>query len=118
VQIILTSSYMKFRQYFPEGTHKLRIYENWTFPQSTVERADFGDIVGPAYYEKYSEIIREDLTINPNVQRGMRSGAFRPGRYSPEEFIVHRIANYVLDRVIGPDGARQGAVAPIRQAAE
>jgi choline monooxygenase len=48
----------------------------------------------------------------------MRSGAFRPGRYSPEEFIVHRIANYVLDRVIGPDGARQGAVAPIRQAAE
>jgi choline monooxygenase len=118
VQIILTSSYMKFRQYFPEGTHKLRIYENWTFPKSTVERADFGDIVGPAYYEKYSEIIREDLTINPNVQRGMRSGAFRPGRYSPEEFIVHRIANYVLDRVIGPDGARQGAVSPIRQAAE
>lgn len=116
VQIILTSSYMKFRQYFPEGPHKLRLYENWTFPKSTVERADFGDIVGPAYYEKYSEIIREDLLINPNVQRGMRSGAFKPGRYSPEEFIVHRIANYVLDRVIGPGGERQSA--PIRQAAE
>jgi choline monooxygenase len=118
VQIILTSSYMKFRQYFPEGAHKLRIYENWTFPRTTVERADFGDIVGPAYYEKYSEIVREDLTINPIVQRGMRSGAFRPGRYSPEEFIVHRIANYVVDRVVGPDGARQSANSPIRQAAE
>ena len=116
VQIILTSSYMKFRQYFPEGTEKLRLYENWTFPKSTVDRADFGDIVGPSYYEKYSEIIREDLTINPIVQRGMRSGAFKPGRYSPEEFIVHRIANYILDRVIGPEGARQSPA--IRQAAE
>lgn len=104
VQIILTSSYMKFRQYFPEGANKLRIFENWAFPKSTVERTDFGDIVGPAYYEKYSEIVREDLAINPVVQRGMRSGAFRPGRYSPEEFIVHRIANYVVDRLVGPEG--------------
>jgi len=33
----------------------------------------------------------------------MRSGAYRPGRFSLEEHIVHRIANRVLDRVIGPD---------------
>ena len=62
-----------------------------------------GDIVGPEYYEKYSQIVREDLAINPVVQKGMRSGAYRPGRYSLEEYIVHRIANRVLDRVIGPD---------------
>lgn len=101
VQIILTSSYMKFRQYLPQGPEKLRLYENWTFPKSTVERPDFGDIVGPAYYEKYSQIVKEDLGINPTVQKGMRSGAYRPGRYSTEEYIVHRIANRVLDRVIG-----------------
>jgi choline monooxygenase len=35
------------------------------------------------------------------VQKGMRSGAYKPGRLSTEEFIVHRIANRVLDRVIG-----------------
>jgi choline monooxygenase len=103
VQIILTSSYMKFRQYLPQGPEKLRLYENWAFPKSTVARGDFGDIVGPAYYEKYSQIVKEDLGINPNVQRAMRSGAYRPGRYSLEEYIVHRIANRVLDRVIGPD---------------
>ena len=103
VQIILTSSYMKFRQYLPEGPQKLRLYENWTFPKTTVQRVDFGDVVGPAYYEKYSAIVREDLGINPNVQKGMASGAYRPGRYSLEEYIVHRIANRVLDRVIGPD---------------
>ena len=110
VQIILTSSYMKFRQYLPEGPEKLRLYENWAFPRSTVARADFDQIVGPTYYEKYSQIVQEDLGINPNVQRGMRSGAYRPGRYSLEEYIVHRIANRVLDRVVGPDdGAARAA---------
>ena len=109
LQIILTSSYMKFRQYLPEGPQKLRLYENWTFPKRTVDRADFGDIVGPEYYEKYSAIVHEDLAINPNVQKGMASGAYRPGRYSLEEYIVHRIANRVLDRVIGPDEAQSRA---------
>jgi choline monooxygenase len=116
VQIILTSSYMKFRQYLPQGPEKLRLYENWAFPRSTVALPEFGQLVGPAYYEKYSQIVKEDLQINPVVQKGMRSGAYRPGRYSTEEYIVHRIANRVLDRVIGPDAAssrreREGALA-------
>jgi len=102
LQIILTANYMKFRQYLPEGPEKLRLYENWTFPRSTVEMSNFNDIVGADYYEKYSQIIREDLGINPNVQKSMRSGSYRPGRYSLEEFIVHRIANRVLDKVVGP----------------
>ena len=102
LQLVLTSSSMKYRQYLPEGPEKLRLIENWTFPKTTVERPEFAETVGPAYYHKYSEIIREDLRISPVVQRGMRSGAYQPGRYSLEEFIVHRIANYVVDRVIGP----------------
>jgi phenylpropionate dioxygenase-like ring-hydroxylating dioxygenase large terminal subunit len=109
VQIILSSSSMKFRQYLPNGPEKLLLYENWTFPKSTVERPDFADVVGPNYYEKYSQIIREDLGINPTVQKGMRSGAYRPGRYSLEECLVHRIANRVLDRVVGPDDERSRA---------
>jgi choline monooxygenase len=107
LQIILTSSYMKFRQYLPEGPEKLRLYENWAFPASTVRQPDFGDIVGPEYYEKYSQILREDLGINPNVQKAMRTGAYQPGRYSLEEFVVHRIANRVLDRVIGPESSQE-----------
>ena len=120
VQIILTSSYMKFRQYLPQGPEKLRLYENWTFPKSTVALPEFGELVGPAYYEKYSQIVKEDLGINPVVQKGMRSGAYRPGRYSTEEYIVHRIANRVLDRVIGSDPAgsrREREGAPARETA-
>ena len=118
VQIILTSSYMKFRQYLPEGPQKLRLYENWAFPRSTVARADFGDIVGAEYYEKYSAIVHEDLRINPIVQKGMASGAYKPGRYSLEECIVHRIANRVLDRVIGADEAAPRALREGMAAAE
>lgn len=110
LQIILTSSYMKFRQYLPEGPEKLRLYENWTFPRSTVEMPNFKDIVGPDYYEKYSQVVREDIGINPNVQKAMGTGAYRPGRFSLEEYVVHRIANRVLDRVIGADSEEQRRV--------
>jgi choline monooxygenase len=51
----------------------------------------------------------------------MQSGAFRPGRFSLEEYVVHRIGNYVLDKVIGPDDPRSRALregTAARQAAE
>jgi choline monooxygenase len=103
LQIIVTSSYMKYRQYLPEGPEKLRLIENWSFPRTTVESAEFKETVGPEYYDKYAEVIREDAVINPMIQKGMRSGSYRPGRYSLEEYVVHRIANYVLDRVLATD---------------
>ena len=109
LQLVITSSSMKYRQYLPEGPEKLRLIENWTFPKDTVTLPEFKETVGEAYYHKYSEIIREDLRISPNVQRGMRSGAYTPGRYSVEEFVVHRIANYVLDRVVGPEESARAA---------
>lgn len=118
LQIIITSSYMKYRQYLPVGPENLRLYENWTFPRSTVERPDFNQIVGPEYYHKYSQIIREDLTINPNVQKAMRSGSFRPGRYSLEEYVVHRIGNYVIDKVVGLDDPRSRALREETSASE
>src|SRR5262249_50781688 len=106
-QIIITPPYMNYRQYVPDGPGKLRLIENWTFPGSTVARDDFKNFVPDGYYHKYSEIIREDLTISPVVQQGMRSGAYRPGRYSLEEFVTHRIAHYVIDRVVGPPNAAE-----------
>jgi choline monooxygenase len=101
LQLIMTATYMKYRLYLPKGPEQLRLVENWTFPQSTVERADFSSVVGPAYYAKYEEIIHEDMVISPIVQKGLRSQYARPGRYSPQEHIVHRIANYIVDRVVG-----------------
>ena len=118
LQIILTASYMKFRQYLPEGPDKVRLYENWTFPKSTVDSPEFEQTVGPEYYHKYSQIIREDLGITPNVQKAMQSGAFRPGRFSLEEYVVHRIGNFILDRVVGPDDPRTRAAREGSEVAE
>ncbi|MSO91792.1 MAG: aromatic ring-hydroxylating dioxygenase subunit alpha [Rhodospirillales bacterium] len=115
VQLILNPHYVKFRQYMPLGPDKVRLYENWTFPRATIALPDFSEIV-KGYY-KYSEIVEEDYGINPVVHRSMATGAYRPGRYSLQECLVHRIANYVLDRVVGPD-ARRSRKTPASKAAE
>lgn len=120
LQIIITASYMKYRQYLPQGPNHVRLIENWTFPKSTVDSPEFDNIVGPEYYHKYSQIIREDLVITPNVQQAMHAGSFRPGRYSLEEYVVHRIGNFVVDRVVGPDspGSRALRDGTLTEAAE
>ena len=105
LHLVLTSSYIRYLQYLPTGPETFTLIVNWAFHGSAIEQPEFANIVGPMYYDKYAEVFREDLRIACNVQRGMRSGAFEPGRYSLQEYIVHRIANYVLDRVVGPDSA-------------
>jgi choline monooxygenase len=103
VQIILTATFMKFRQYLPMGPEKLRLQENWTFPKQTLEAGELGNLLEKPFYKKYAEVIQEDVGINLRVQKGFRSGAYKPGRYALDEFILHRLANRVLDRVIGPE---------------
>ena len=100
LQLVLTPTYVKYRQYLPEVPDRLRLIENWMFPATTIARPEFAEIVTAGYYDRYAEILREDAALVPAVQHGLRSGAYRPGRYSTEEYIVHRIANWVLDRTL------------------
>jgi choline monooxygenase len=104
LHLILTPAYMKFRQYFPEGPERMRVIESWTFPKDTIALSDFQSTVGPDYYRKYAQVIDEDLRTFPRVHMGLKAGIARPGRYSLQERLVHRIANYLLDRVVGPAG--------------
>jgi choline monooxygenase len=99
VQFIMSPTYMKFRQYLPLGPERLRLVENWCFPRSTLERADFAERVEPLYYAPYEAVITEDVGITRVIQSGLRSRLYRPGRYSPMEHNVHRVATYVVDRV-------------------
>jgi hypothetical protein len=75
--------------------------EHWCFPPSSIARADFAGKVGPSYYDKYDEIVKDDLAITPVIQEGLRSRFYRPGRYSLQENAVHQIAKYVINRVEG-----------------
>jgi hypothetical protein len=36
------------------------------------------------------------------VQEGLSARGALPGRYSPSEFIVHKIGRYIIDMVEGP----------------
>jgi phenylpropionate dioxygenase-like ring-hydroxylating dioxygenase large terminal subunit len=54
------------------------------------------------YYNRTSTTLPQDNNACEWQQRGIRAPGAQPGRYSLREQLVHHIANYVLDRVLGP----------------
>ena len=102
LHLVLTASFARYLLYLPEGPNRFRLMVNWTFPKAAIEQPDFEQIVKRDYWDKFAEIFKEDHRIATNVQRGMKSSVFTPGRLSVEEFIVHKIANYVVDRAVAP----------------
>lgn len=100
--LILAPSYLRYRLHFPEGPERVRLVETWCFPRSTVENPRFPEQVGPSYYERYAQINVEDVQLAPLVQGGVRARLYRRGRYAcPDETVVHRCVNYVIDQVVG-----------------
>jgi choline monooxygenase len=112
--LILAPTYLRYRLHFPEGPERVRLVEAWCFPRSTVESSAFADQVGPAYYERYAQINIEDVELAPQVQRGLQARLYRRGRYAcPDETVVHRCVNYVIDRVVEPHaGEGNGGLRP------
>lgn len=100
LQIVATPTYMAYRHYLPRGPEKFQIVFNWCFPPAARDSSKF-DEVANWYYAKSEAILQEDMEICPTVQEGLRSDLYTPGRFSPQEFIVHRIGRYVLERVLG-----------------
>ncbi|QOZ36533.1 aromatic ring-hydroxylating dioxygenase subunit alpha [Bradyrhizobium sp. CCBAU 53421] len=98
LQLILTSSYLYYRQYLPQGPNKLALVHNWCFPENTTKRPGFAEVAA-SYYERYEAVLQEDMDVAPLVQQGQRSRFCTPGRYADEEILIHRFANYVIDKV-------------------
>jgi choline monooxygenase len=71
------------------------------FAASTVARPDF-EATAKRYYNRTSTTLPQDNNACAMQQRGIRAPGARPGRYSMREQLVHHIANYVLDRLLGP----------------
>jgi len=93
-----------FHQYFPDGPEWTRIVSWCCFPQSTIDLPNFAADVEDKYYPSMDLFLAEDKGICEVVHRGLRGRLSGLARYSPsEERTVHEFANYVLDRVIGPD---------------
>jgi choline monooxygenase len=71
------------------------------FPRSTVARNDFADIV-KNYYRRNDIVVGEDVAISLRQFAGIDSPYSRMARLCRTETSVNQIANWVLDRVIGP----------------
>jgi phenylpropionate dioxygenase-like ring-hydroxylating dioxygenase large terminal subunit len=94
----------------PMGVDRTRLVLTSLFPEETVARPDFQEVV-ERYYRRLDKSAPEDFAIAEVQQRGLRSPLARPGRLSLQEPLVHQIANWVLDRVIGPTARPVRAVA-------
>jgi hypothetical protein len=52
------------------------------------------------YYQRWDKSIPEDNWISEVQQAGLTSPLSRTSRVSHHEILVHKIANWVLDRVL------------------
>ena len=121
VKLSLTSTYMKYFLYLPDGPNRHRLLMNWCFPRATIQQPGFQEEVGPAVYgrgtikqqdgEWVDEIVVEDNLVLERCQHGLSSRWATAGRYGRGEDLVHSLANYVLDRVVGKDGGRSSPAA-------
>jgi choline monooxygenase len=96
----LTPSYMSYRQYLPLGPDKFELACGWCFPRSTQELPGFAEAAAKVF-EKSDAVMREDIEVCPQIQAGLGSSLYRPGRYAVQEAILHGMGLYVLDRVLG-----------------
>ncbi|HUN46776.1 MAG TPA: aromatic ring-hydroxylating dioxygenase subunit alpha [Stellaceae bacterium] len=87
-------------QQFPAGATRTRVVIGSCFPRATVARPDFAERVAK-YYRRWDKSLPEDNAISERQQAGITSSFARPGRLSHQELLVHGIANWMLDRVIG-----------------
>jgi choline monooxygenase len=94
-----TQDCMWWLQEFPDGPGRTRVAIGSCFPRATVARPDFAAKVA-TYYRRWDKALPEDNAISERQQAGLASRFARPGRLSVHEPAVHRIANWVLDRVL------------------
>jgi phenylpropionate dioxygenase-like ring-hydroxylating dioxygenase large terminal subunit len=83
----------------PQGPARTKLIVGSCFPQATIARSDFTEVV-QKYYRRWDKSIPEDNQISEEQQLGLSSPFCRTGRVSSHEVLVHSIANWVLDRVL------------------
>lgn len=81
----------------PDSATRTRVRVGYCFPASTTERSDFEEVL-PRYIERLDQVIEEDDWITEYQYRGLNGSA--PGCYVPEEHVVHRLDNRILDQVL------------------
>jgi phenylpropionate dioxygenase-like ring-hydroxylating dioxygenase large terminal subunit len=69
------------------------------FPKATINMPNF-ERLAESYYDRWLSATPEDNKIAEEQQHGHQSGFITQGRYALSEHCVHRLDNWVLDRVL------------------
>ncbi|MGE0716802.1 MAG: aromatic ring-hydroxylating dioxygenase subunit alpha [Alphaproteobacteria bacterium] len=88
----------------PVAVDRIRLEQGALFPRETVERPDFATKVEP-YFRRFDMTQAEDNEVCALQHRGLSSPYAGPGRYAVKEALVHRIQNWILDRVLDAPAA-------------
>ena len=95
----------------PLGPNRMKLVVGSSFPKETVGRPDFEERI-KYYYKRWDRSVDEDIKISEVQHAGVSSPLARQGRLSHLEPLVHKIANWVLDRALDePRAARRAGPA-------
>ena len=81
----------------PLAADRTRVVCEWLFAPDEVARPDFDPSGSVEFWDLTN---RQDWHVNELTQRGVASRAYRPGRYAPQEELLHAFDTHYL-RVMG-----------------
>lgn len=110
-QFACATDSMWWLRIYPKGPHRTHINFGFCFPKESAALPDFEAKAEP-YYRRWKAGLEEDNVISEAQHAGALSVKHRPGPFSYRERAVHRIANWLLDRVLDePKAAGRRAAA-------
>lgn len=82
----------------PVAVNEIRLETGALFPSAVIKDPDFETLVA-GYYRRWDTTAQEDNAVCELQQLGLESHLASAGRLSMKEELVHRIDNWVVDRV-------------------
>ncbi|MBT5414955.1 MAG: aromatic ring-hydroxylating dioxygenase subunit alpha [Rhodospirillaceae bacterium] len=86
----------------PDGPGACRIVLGACVPATSAAAPDFDTRIAP-YLRRWNAALEEDVAIMESRQANlMANGGSAAGPFAPSEILVHRFANWLLDRILAP----------------
>ncbi|MEA2280567.1 MAG: glycine betaine catabolism, partial [Solirubrobacteraceae bacterium] len=95
--VSLHPDYVMLHTLWPRAADRTEVVCEWFFAPATIAAGGFDPSDAVAFWD---QVNREDWRVCELTQRGMRSGAFTPGRYTTQEGDVHTFDVMVADRYL------------------
>lgn len=83
----------------PDGPGACRVVLGACVPESSAAEADFEARIAP-YRRRWDTALEADVAIMERRQLNLGGGGGAGGPFAPSEILVHRFANWLLDRIL------------------